>query len=240
MARAAAFQQRFFTTRKEADLTRTPGGGQPLQFAASLLTYPDAAGGFYLPVETTSAILLRKTKLTETSLVLTWFSQGHGKIKTVAKGARQPKSRFAGVLDLFFSCEIQFSRSRKSDLHILREAVLLHTHEGLRGDFRRVAMAAYFVELLELVTELDHPAPELHDLLGRALSHVHEQPPTLRALLHYERELARLLGIGHETLSPAVALGRTYHRLPPGRAELLRRLNRAEKGPSGIEEHGGT
>jgi DNA repair protein RecO (recombination protein O) len=190
-------------------------------------------------VETTPAILLRKTKLTETSLILTWFSLLHGKIKTVAKGARQPKSRFAGVADLFFSCEIQFSRSRKSDLHILREAVLLHAHEGLRGDFRRVAMAAYFVELLELVTESDHPAPELHDLLTRALGHLHEQQPTLRALLHYERELARLLGIGHDALAPAVALGRTYHRLPPGRAELLRSLQTAAGASRSTEEEGG-
>ncbi|MEI9894387.1 MAG: recombination protein O N-terminal domain-containing protein [Chthoniobacter sp.] len=53
-------------------------------------------------METTAALLLRKTKLTETSLIVTWFTEAHGKIQTVAKGARQPKSRFAGLLDLFF------------------------------------------------------------------------------------------------------------------------------------------
>ena len=39
--------------------------------------------------------------------------------------------------------------------------VLRKPHEGLRLDYTRVALAAYFVELIELVTETDHPAPEL-------------------------------------------------------------------------------
>jgi DNA repair protein RecO (recombination protein O) len=176
-------------------------------------------------VETTAALLLRKTKLTETSLIVTWFTEAHGKIKTVAKGARQPKGRFAGLLDLFYDCEIQFVRSRRSELHILREVVLRNPHEGLRVDYWRVALAAYFVELIELVTEADHPAPELHDLLERALSHLNEKPASLRALLHFEAELVRFLGIqGQENVTPAVAIGRVYHRLPKARPGLLKTL----------------
>jgi DNA repair protein RecO (recombination protein O) len=176
-------------------------------------------------VETTAAILLRKTKLTETSLIVTWFTAEHGKIKTVAKGARQARSRFAGLLDLFFDCEIQWARSRRSELHILREVALAHAHEGLRLDYRRVALGSYFVELIELVTEPDHPAPELYDLLQRAFRYLHEHPATMRALLHFESELVRLLGIqGQAGVTPAVAIGRVYHRLPSARAGLLRDL----------------
>ncbi len=185
-------------------------------------------------METTAAILLRKTKLTETSLIITWFTEVHGKIKTVAKGARQPKSRFAGVLDLFFDCEISLARSRKSDLHQLREVELRNPHEGLRRDYGRVALAAYFVELIELVTEPDHPAPELHDLLRRAFGHLNDQPASLRALLHFESELTRLLGIqGQENVTPAVAIGRVYHRLPSARPGLLKTLKQPVRPPGG-------
>jgi DNA repair protein RecO (recombination protein O) len=178
-------------------------------------------------VEVTPAILLRKTRLTETSLIITWFSQAHGRIRTVAKGARQPKSRFAGMLDLFFRCEIQFARSRKSELHILREVALHETFEGLRGDYRRVALAAYAVELLELVTESDHAVPELYDLLQRLLGHLHAQPASLRALLHYESELSRLLGIAQSGVPAAVALGRAHQRLPRSRGDLIQSLRTA-------------
>jgi DNA repair protein RecO (recombination protein O) len=176
-------------------------------------------------VENTPAILLRKIKLTESSLIVTWLTANHGRIKTVVKGARQPKSRFAGVLDLFFDCEIQFARSRRSDLHQLREAMLRDAHEALRLDYPRVALAAYFVELIELVTEPDHPAPELYDLLLRAMRFLNAAPASRRALLHFEKELTRLLGIqGQVGATPAVAIGRAYHHLPSSRPALLKLL----------------
>jgi DNA repair protein RecO (recombination protein O) len=176
-------------------------------------------------LETTAAILLRRTKLTETSLIVEWLTEAHGRIRTVAKGARKPAGKFAGVLDLFFDCEIAFARSRRSELHALREAVLREAHEGVRLDYTRVAVAAYFVELIELVTEPDHPAPELYDLLKRALGFLNAQPATLRALLHFESELVRLLGIqGQPNVTPAIAIGRSYHRLPKSRPELVKML----------------
>src|SRR6187455_2538036 len=107
-------------------------------------------------METTPAILLRKTKLTETSLIVTWLTEHHGKLKTVAKGARQVKSRFSGRLDLFFECEIQYARTLKGELHSLRDIELREPYDGLRRDYLRVTLAAYFVELLELVTEPEY------------------------------------------------------------------------------------
>ncbi len=148
----------------------------------------------------------------------------HGKLKTVVKGALQPKSRFSGVLDLFFECEISFARSAKSDLHTLREAVLRDAREGLRKDYTRVALASYCVELVELATEPEHSAPELFDLLLRAFRHLDEKPASDRALLHFESELARMLGIQNPSVSPIVAFGRAYQRIPNARPGLLKLL----------------
>jgi len=43
----------------------------------------------------TQAILIRLTRLTDTSLIVHWFTEDHGLVKTVAKGAR--RDRPAGV-----------------------------------------------------------------------------------------------------------------------------------------------
>jgi DNA repair protein RecO (recombination protein O) len=175
-------------------------------------------------LDSTPAILLRKTRFSDTSLILTWFTPEQGKIKTIAKGALRPKSRFAGVLDLFFECEISIARSPRTDLHTLREAVLRDPRENLRKEYPRVALAAYFVELLELTTEPDHGVPELFDLLQRALQHLNDKPASRRALLHFELELARLLGIQNPSVTPIVALGRAYHRVPSARPGLVKTL----------------
>ena len=53
----------------------------------------------------TRGTLIRRSPLTETSLIVHWCTHDHGIVKTVAKGARRPKSLFAGKLDLFYLCE---------------------------------------------------------------------------------------------------------------------------------------
>ena|SRR5579862_1782121 len=175
-------------------------------------------------METTGAILLRKTKLSETSLIITWWTERFGKLKTVAKGARRPKSSFAGKLDLFFDAEIQFARSHKSELHMLREVAVKNPHEGLRRTLNNLELASYFVELIELVTEPEHAAPELYDLLQRAFRYLSSHSGGKRELLHFESEIARFLGIGTEERSPYQAIGHAYGRLPRLREEILDRL----------------
>ena len=94
----------------------------------------------------------------------------------------------------------------------------------VRLDFLRVSLLAYFVELIELVTEPEHAVPELYDLLDRALGYLNANPASKLALEHFEKELARLLGIANPAVSAAVALGRAYHRIPAGRPQLLKSL----------------
>ncbi|MDD5348623.1 MAG: DNA repair protein RecO [Chthoniobacteraceae bacterium] len=177
-------------------------------------------------MESTPAILLRRTRFSETSLIVTWLTRDHGKLKTMARGVLRPKSPLAGALDLFFETEIAFVRSRRSEIHTLREVVLRNPFEGLRKDYARVELAAYFVELLEAATEPEHPVPELFDLLHRALAYLETAAPSRRALLHFENELARLLGIHGEagTGSAASALARACSRLPSARPGLLHKL----------------
>src|ERR1700750_1526377 len=99
-------------------------------------------------MESASAILLRKRKLSDTSLIISWCTASLGCIQTVAKGARRAKSPFAGKLDLFFETEIQISRSRKSNLHTLTEVILRNPFAGIRRSYSRTQTAAYFVELI--------------------------------------------------------------------------------------------
>ena len=178
-------------------------------------------------METTNAILLRKRKLSDTSLIVSWCTESLGCIETVAKGARRPKSVFAGRLDLFFEVEIQIRRSRKSNLHTLTEAVLRNPFRGIRENYLRMQTASYFVELIDISTAPEHPVPELFHLLQRAFGFLDARDANLRAVRHFETELARLNGV-HDVAKlksdPAAALAALFGRLPRGRHALLKAL----------------
>ena len=178
-------------------------------------------------MESTEAILLRKRKFSDTSLIVSWCTESLGCVQTIAKGARRPKSPFAGKLDLFFEAEISIVRGRKSDLHTLTEIVLKNPVPGIRSNYLRTQTAAYFVELIEICTERDHREPELFGLLRRAFGYLNANDPTPRAVSHFETELARIAGV-HDTKmlksNPALALANLFGRLPPSRGDLLKTL----------------
>jgi DNA repair protein RecO (recombination protein O) len=178
-------------------------------------------------MESTTAILLRKRKLSDTSLIIHWCTNSLGCVQTVAKGARRAKSPFAGKLDLFYEAEIQIARSKKSNLHTLREVALRNPFGGIRESYLRMQVAAYFVELVEICTESDHHDAELFALLQRAFGYLSEKEPTLRVVTHFETELARIAGV-HDVNAikkdPAFALASLFGKLPISRSPLLKAL----------------
>src|SRR6266545_4502888 len=109
--------------------------------------------------EKTLGLILRTRPLTETSLIVHWLTPELGRIATVAKGARRPKSPFRGKLDLFYEAEFSFSRSKRSELHNLREVMLRDTHSVLREDMARLQQASYASTLIEQTTETETPLP---------------------------------------------------------------------------------
>ncbi len=169
-------------------------------------------------MEQSLGIIIRLTKLTETSLIVHWCTQDHGLIKTVAKGARRNKSPFSGQLDLFFEAELTWTQSQQSELHALREVAVIDYRENLRKKYVDTVAASYFGELLGHVVEQDHPVPELFDLLQRGLAYLGSHGSDKRAVLHFEHEMARLLGVAHTRKSAALALEQAFGSLPRGRA----------------------
>ncbi len=145
-------------------------------------------------IESAEGIILRTRLLTETSLIVHWLTPALGRVATVAKGARRPKSAFHGKLDLFYAADFSFSRSQRSELHTLREVVVRDTHERLRHDLGWIQQAAYAAALIEQTTETETPLPEIFDLFTGLLDYLPRQPARPRTVFAFELRLLRELG----------------------------------------------
>lgn len=169
----------------------------------------------------TAAIITRLTRLTETSIIVHWFTQDFGLVKTVAKGARRQTSPFAGKVDLFFGAEISYVKSRRSQLHSLREISITQWREGLRKDYAGMLLASYCCQLVETAVEPEHPDEAIYSLLLRALDHLASTAPSQRTLRHFEKELCRVLGIYQQRTLPHLSLREILGTLPSMRSKLL-------------------
>lgn len=178
-----------------------------------------------MDAHTTRAILLRKIRYSDTSLIVKWCTLDHGLVKTMARGALRPKSAFKGSLDLFFDAEIVFLRARKSELHTLKEVRVENPRLELRKSYLVTLVASYFVKLVDASVEPDAPVPGVFDLLGRAFDHLGSATPTRKTVLHFEKRLAGVLGVLSPDESPIRSLEGQGNKLPSDRKPLLDQLS---------------
>lgn len=146
-------------------------------------------------IETATGIILRTRPLTETSLIVNWLTPELGRLSTVAKGARRPKSPFRGKLDLFYEADFSFQRSRRSELHALREVGLRETHPALRTELGYLQQACYCAALIEQVTERETPLPGFFKLMREFLAALPQQPPRPQTIFAFELKLLDELGL---------------------------------------------
>ncbi len=171
-------------------------------------------------------IILRTRPLTETSLIVHWLTPEFGRIATVAKGARRPKSPFRGKLDLFYLCEVSFARSRRSELHALREVTLRETHSTLRKDLGWLEQASYAAALIEQTTETETPLDGFFELFSGFITALVTHPPQPQTVFAFELKLLAHCGQSPDLASTSLSEGsrRIAERVTDGTWDELTRL----------------
>ena len=109
--------------------------------------------------KTVKGLVLRETKYKEADKILTVLTESEGKLTVKARGALRKSCRFsASAQFLAYSDMTLFgNRGRWS----LDEAQSVELFNGLRSDLELLALASYFAELLEALSDADSPTPEL-------------------------------------------------------------------------------
>ena len=144
--------------------------------------------------EKTRAIVLRVVEFSESSCVVTLFTEDFGKVGALAKGARRPKSAFEGAIDLLALIRIVFLRKSSDALDLLTEGKLERRFRSAQRDLARLYAGYYVAELLSEMTEAGDPHPELFAAADRTLLALDGGQPLPETILDFELQTLRLLG----------------------------------------------
>ena len=163
--------------------------------------------------EKTRAIVLRVIEFSESSCVVTLFTEDFGKVGALAKGARRPKSAFEGALDLLALVRIVFLRKSSDALDLLTEGKLERRFRSAQRDLARLYAGYYLAELLAELTDAGDPHPELFAAADATLLALDGTAPLAEAVLRFELAALRLLGHS-PSLSQCVACGNAVEMAP--------------------------
>lgn len=144
----------------------------------------------------TQAIVLRKYPFQESDLLVNLFSQAHGKIRCIAKGARRSKRRFPGCLESGRLLQVQMGRSPRGELWMLQEACQICPQIRWRQELKRIAVANYIVELADRFLAEGQKASEKFTLVKEWFEALEKKELDLGDLCHFELKWLGLSGFG--------------------------------------------
>ena len=129
-------------------------------------------------------------------------------VRLIAKGAKRPKSKTGGAIDLLAEGDLVFSTGRGESLGTLMEFSESISRGPLRRDAGRLSAALYAIELTGAMLAEGDPLPEAFDLLRRVLARLTEpDAPAPAVLAYFQWRLLRHVGLLGE-LSACVSCGR--------------------------------
>lgn len=180
--------------------------------------------------QTTKALVLREVKYKEADKILTVLTERDGKRTVKARGALRKGCKYAAAAQAL--CYSELTLFGSAGKWSINEAETIEQFLPLRGDIAHFALASYFAELLEAVSDEESPNPELLQLgLNSlyALSRGLYPPEHIKAVFElkllclsgFEPQLADCPGCGRDPEEPLFSLrGGTVHcrACPPGAA----------------------
>lgn len=146
-------------------------------------------------IRKTDAILLKKQDLRETSLFLTFYTKGFGKIYGVLKGVRGQKGLYGASPQIFTLNEIVFYERKAKDIFAISQCELKEFFGEIRESLEKTSYAVYFIELINSLVALGEKNERMFELLENSLRTLKGPASTKRVARIFEIKLLNLLGI---------------------------------------------
>lgn len=143
----------------------------------------------------TEAIVLKSANYRDKSKIVTLYTKSHGKLKAIAKGVRDSKTRWGGVLQSMGYLNILLYFKENRTLHLLSSAEYINTHSGIYENIDKMNVGFRIIELVNKTTADGHEIRGVFELLSQSLNMLNDATKNfVNVLFNFEFRLAKMLG----------------------------------------------
>ena len=145
----------------------------------------------------TDAIVLKSMRYRETSRIVTFYTRRYGKLKAIAKGARDLKSKFGASLEPMTLSSLVLYKKEQRELQFISQCDIVRQYKRIHSEIGRMAVALSVVELVNQLTHDEEENLALFSLLVKTLDTLEKSEKMFESLFYaFEIRLASLFGFG--------------------------------------------
>ena len=123
-----------------------------------------------MPIRHTEAIVLRTHRIGEADKVAVFLTRQLGKIQGLAKGARRPRSRFGGSLEMGTELELTFFEKESRELVSVDRCDIIRSGFSTSRDPILACTLAYFADLVDSFAPDREPNAKLYRLMRASVA----------------------------------------------------------------------
>lgn len=143
----------------------------------------------------TEAIVLKSMRYRDTSKIVTLYSRRFGKIKGIAKGARDVKNKFGAALEPMTVASVVLYKKEHRDIQLISQCDIVHRFKRINTDMDRMAVALSVLEIVYQVTHDEEENQPLYSLIVHTLEAIDRVEKNVENLFYaFEIRLASLFG----------------------------------------------
>jgi DNA repair protein RecO (recombination protein O) len=148
---------------------------------------------------TTDAIVLKSLNYSESSVILTFYSQEHGKLTGMVKGARRTKTAYGSALHPMSHVRIVLYEKSGRDIQTVTACDSVRQFKNLSEDLDKMVVGFAIVELVRNIAHEQEPNPRLFATLTGTLAALNDSAGNYVSMFHwFELRLASILGFTPE------------------------------------------
>lgn len=145
----------------------------------------------------TDAVVLKSMKFRGTSKIVTFYTRRYGKLKGVAKGARETKSKFGAALEPLTVVSMVLYRKEHRDLQLISQCDILQRFKNISADIERLPVALSVIELLNKLTHEEEENTLLYEFVLETLDAIDQaEGQVLNILFAFELRICSMFGFG--------------------------------------------
>jgi DNA repair protein RecO (recombination protein O) len=159
----------------------------------------------------TPAIVLRAWPFGESDKIVSFLTEGYGKVTGIAKGAKRSRKRFVNTLEPFSLVNLRFQDRPQSKLAFVHACDMIRGFKDLTTSLEKIAYACYLMEITDGLTSEREENRSLFEHLREGLIFIEEKEASFLFLAFFELKLLKLSGY-QPMLENCRRCGRSWNR----------------------------